>query len=950
MVLRKSENKYDIFIETYIGAPTLQSNTHPIVTNENYDRLYGLIKKVKDLDPVISNQFIYTDNDIISKRFSEPNKMKELLEEYHIGVKDDIIINTNDKQHFPIFSIENYINDPLIKKYDEDSMNIMNIYKNRGLMIKPLISFDKISDNGTTFDITDNYKNQLINSGFLQTNSNQLTKDDMGLINACKYKLDNGLTINTSTYQDFLRITKLKPENEDESTRYKRVFDFLKTTYLDKIQDPTQVLYLDDEIDKLITIQSDKKEEEKRIKLLTSLINKTEEEVKEMSVDLNKEKKNIERLKQLEKENKILEEGSNDKEGIIHHEREMNEYLEKTAETKKQREGFKGQATQIYNQKIKPKKKQINKNINEMNEIFKDLKTFKFKRIIEDINLNYNEIAKTNRARACNIVKALRNVNDNKGLHNRVKNESTTSIPSYTQLMNMIKIASSEQEDLDYCEFEGDDCPKLNQNIGIKEPDRKEVGIMDTSSTVYMYANVPIDVINRTNKLKEKTSMFQYFIKAVNDANVNFDDSINNIDSFEKLQWLGKLINMPFIDRKIPYQIDIPEEIQKMSWDIAKGDKSKEDYYNFQYSQFIEDYEQNNYMENISKLSSDPSKKPLSYFKKAFLTHEINENDYLKGEILNENNKCVNTKIKIGSRKQKFNPKLILLDGDGNLIKYKKENGDRLKIEEVIKIIEEEYEQQKIKEISMLDKKSDNYNEKKQLIEKKYNPNKATDVRNWYWTCIAQNNDMEDENYLSKEDSIPYTISTINQNRKFDLYNLAKNQNSSNTVKDNIIKNSLADVLSDVAIILHNVINIGNMTQINDYVENNDWNILSELNPKSYKTQLKDRIPEFDKINKKIKSNMEIFNLEKEYKIIEELAKNEYYSFPSIIRNGVLLNDEQNFILEKRKMVANNQELFIPKPFNYDYLTNNMEERKEISENAPLAVITNLNDIFNKLK
>ena len=103
MSLRKKDIVPDLSVEGYIPAPALRNNLIPLTVVSHPDPdtegqqmqlVAGAIQKVKELDPLIASQFIYTDRDVINHSFLDEERQPILTESLlnDLGRKEDEFI------------------------------------------------------------------------------------------------------------------------------------------------------------------------------------------------------------------------------------------------------------------------------------------------------------------------------------------------------------------------------------------------------------------------------------------------------------------------------------------------------------------------------------------------------------------------------------------------------------------------------------------------------------------------------------------------------------------------------------------------------------------------------------------------------------------------------------------------------------------------------------------
>lgn len=233
-----------------------------------------------------------------------------------------------------------------------------------------------------------------------------------------------------------------------------------------------------------------------------------------------------------------------------------------------------------------------------------------------------------------------------------------------------------------------------------------------------------------------------------------------------------------------------------------------------------------------------------------------------------------------GTKRVFVKPSMTLVDGDGNLIRWKKVDKDGKEISLSIPEIQET--------IKKNPKASEN----------------ASDPKKWKWLCIGGTDNI-DRNFFENQNNVPFGLKYVDQRRAINIY---KNNQPSDmkTIDEALVKDSVANALRDIAKTAFNAIQIGSIASMPAYesfikIDSEKDSMDFSKDPKEFITKKVDELSEDD-----IKDRIEKFSL------LDTLINPDRFNFDSIqqfAEFGVTDVDRRNkAFFELLKKVEDNQE------------------------------------------
>lgn len=280
-----------ITLETYTSYPSLKRVAIPIAAGKNGETV-GLIQKVRELDPMIAKNSIFIDTMIVDRvhsKIGENGQIENLISSSSLS----------DIERF-FNPVESLANDDVVKYATRSNFlrkNKSGLYNwqgstinNGGFLIKPQILLKNLN-------------------GYKDENGFEITRDDMPSINPCSYYNEEGLRLENSKLEDFIRVMDLPIS---DNTKYKNIH--IATKELVDVSMPLSKSS-GQFITNLLVKGKDTKSEKERAYTLSKITGLTEKEaIKKFSISssMNDDKRNDVARKLIESTKLHYEESSAD--------------------------------------------------------------------------------------------------------------------------------------------------------------------------------------------------------------------------------------------------------------------------------------------------------------------------------------------------------------------------------------------------------------------------------------------------------------------------------------------------------------------------------------------------------------------------------------------------------------------------------------------------------------
>lgn len=918
MVLRNEDITAKISLETYVGYPDLKRISIPLAANRNGEAV-GIIDKIYNLDPFVAKKFIYVEPEVINRVHS-----KIVRDSNNQEIAQPLLLESEiEKLRDRFMSVENLV-DVVNNNVPTHTVGNRKYDDREDVLIATSDNLDPNQSNllqKTNSGLFKWQETALQNGGwFVKPNITlkdfkgdpAYDKETLGEINPCTYLNNDGLKFNTlneandpNVIDNF--ILKLKLDN---SAFNKTVFKTIKKGA--RINDPNILSRMPTEIgvfNELFTEKADKNEEKARIEVLKSLTGLKQKDL-------------------------------------------QTEYT-------------------------------INTNLDQNNRD----DNIKVREFIDKVIENYEEISLDNRTKACKLVTVLNNLQDRKGWHNRITpNKSTDTAEKAHYVMtgkdnvkyninSDLKAAAKDIKEtvdlLNVCDSfdSSQSCLHPIEHIGLygnNENNKYDQNAsIESNFRTYALIDVPLTFIQKTTDAKERVKLIRQLKRSIKDTAVKYENDAKNIINFKALSRFANAIDLPLTDPStttIQFAPDVGDEnsnltdmSKQIEKDIESSLKTGISSYVYGSDAFINFTDAISELKTITEDEFNANTADDIIKKRVDLDVPINSNMWYPHELSTHNKDantkhigCANVSIKVSDNKSvRVSPSnMVLLDGRNEIIKWKDEDGNRKKIKEVYDKIKRDLQNDK-----ELQKNKD---ELKKEILIKANP------LNWKWACVADTDVIDDNGMIQKtiypdmaldlEGDVSgknFKFNKIKSRRVVDLY---YRKNDANEIKMAIDQDSVANALKDIAVDASNVINLGGVTQMPNYI-NGNLSIFDPVDPKTEWNNVKkggttDKITEIAEIQELVKNIQTRYKTEERFNTIQELLSNE--KNVSINANQYWHDPLSKMLVQRRKDFSK-ENYGLPDSLYINPLTDNMSEREELHANAILALETDLNQIFKNM-
>lgn len=872
-----------ITLETYVSFPTLQRIAIPFSINKNKE-IVGLIKKVHDLDPHIAKSYIYV----------EP----KIIEQSHI-MKD----NTGKITYL----VDNKMKETLLEKFSSS-----NNFEEEFI---PIINDENLKNNIDLSKISSFFSSSGSNNKIKKWQKILIQNNGWFVIPKIKYKKNN----NIENYNDDYNEDDYN--EDDDKKKRKKIQDTLRKLnpckYDNDIKKPLNSLSFEEFVIKtksFIDANSDVTKSNIGNINTNDLISDSYYS-KLFSTLINENLKYDEIINLLSKDN-----------DISNAEKKHNFFKYITA------------ISSISNFKLYSTSELQKMKKTDIITIYNDIKN--------NLNKEYYKISRKNKKDACKIITILNDLQDRKGWHNRITplSASSTSKKAHhiligsksndAKLNEEIKKAEDNIKRtiqlLDICNNDPQltfSCLSPYEHVGIygrnKVPQKyTQNSSIESEFRVYALLDIPLTFIRKSPKIEDRVSLTKYLIKGIRDAGVNFADTTNNIIDFKSLMKLSNMLGLPLTDpntNPISFSpFDSNDNIMQLSSNIKKKLESTN---NIELIKEYNDFE--NLKKNLINEKNIDAIKNLVILPSMYFPHE--EVSYQTKTTEHEG--CENTTIKTDKSTIKIsNSEKVLLDGLNRLIRWE----DRWEEENKIKI-----QKKTINDVISEIYKDPNLNNEQKKI--------AANPFNWKWSCIKVNNDMN--KIFSPLNSDHFKFHSIISRRVIDLYNRSeKEKGNENKLLQSIDTDSISNALKDVATSALNLLTLGAITQMDDYVKGS---VVYELTNKTWDEIKKGNMNIiYDNIKNKMKDLQDQYYTTDSYSTLTSLIENR----PNVTQNmNIEIYSPQIKMFYQRRKDISKKTTGISNKIYFNPFLSNIEDRKNIMKNAPVALATDLKYTFDYL-